>query len=166
VRRLFFAAALVLAAALPATGEVRVDIGIHLPAPPPLVVVPGVPVYYAPSAPANVFFYGHQYWVFHGGGWYMGPTWKGPWVVVAPVHIPAPILHVPVRYYKVPPGQWKKWRPDAHPRWEAHYGRDWREDDRERHWHERESQWKHAKHRDGDGGKGPGKGRGHGKRDD
>ena len=69
MRRLIFAAALVLAAALPAAGEVRVDIGIQLPGPPALVVIPGAPVYYAPRAPANVFFYGHQYWVFHGGGW-------------------------------------------------------------------------------------------------
>ena len=44
--------------------QVRVDIGIQLPAPPPFVVIPGMPVYHAPSTPANVFFYGHQYWAF------------------------------------------------------------------------------------------------------
>ena len=42
--------------------QVRVDIGIHLPAPPAFVVIPGMPVYYAPQTPENVFFYGHQYW--------------------------------------------------------------------------------------------------------
>lgn len=155
-----------LAAALPAAADVRVDIGIQLPGPPALVVIPGAPVYYAPRAPANVFFYGHQYWVFHSGGWYAGPSWNGPWAVVAPVHIPVPILHVPVRYYKAAPAHWKKWSHDARPRWDAHYGRDWREDDRERHWHAREKDWDHGKPRGGDRDKGPGKGRGHGKRHD
>src|SRR5207247_8568101 len=54
----------------PANAQVHVDIGISLPAPPQLVVVPGAPaVRYAPAAPANFFFYGGQYWVFHDGGW-------------------------------------------------------------------------------------------------
>ena len=155
-----------LAAALPAAAQIRVDIGFQLPGPPALAVIPGAPVYYAPGAPANVFFYGHEYWVFQSGGWYAGPTWNGPWVVVAPVHVPAPILHVPVRYYKVPPGHWKRWRHDARPRWDAHYGRDWREDDRERHWHAREKRWERGKHGDHDKHGGPGKGRGHGKKRD
>src|SRR3989441_2653722 len=68
--------------ASPAEAQVHVDIGINLPGPPALVVVPGTPVYYAPRAPANVFFYAHQYWVFGDGGWYVGPTWSGPWAVV------------------------------------------------------------------------------------
>ncbi|HEU4370274.1 MAG TPA: hypothetical protein VFV05_18790 [Methylomirabilota bacterium] len=166
MRRLILTVAVLFATALPAQAQVRVDIGIHLPGPPALAVIPGAPVYYAPSAQANVFFYGHQYWVFHGDAWHVGPSWSGPWVVVAPVHVPLPILHVPVRYYKVRPGHWKQWRHDAHPRWEAHYGRDWREDDRERHWHESEKRWDRGKPRDDDRHPGRGKGRGHGKKGD
>jgi hypothetical protein len=49
---------------------VSVDIGIHLPAPPPLVAVPGVQVMYAPATPVNYFFHGGQYWVFTNGVWY------------------------------------------------------------------------------------------------
>ena len=163
MRRLVLAAWLVTLGVLPAQAQVHIDIGIRLPSPPPLVVIPGVPVYYAPSAPANVFFYGEQYWVFHAGGWHVGPTWSGPWVVVAPVRVPAPILRVPVHYYKVPPGHWKGWRHDAPPRWEGQYGRDWREDDREKHWREREERWQHAGYRDRDDDRHPGKGKGHGK---
>ena len=59
--------------------QVRVDIGIHLPAPPAFVVIPGMPVYYAPQTPENVFFYGHQYWAFQGGGWYFGQSWRLVW---------------------------------------------------------------------------------------
>ena len=61
-------ALIALVFASPANAQVHVDIGIHLPAPPPLVVVPGVAsVQYAPAAPANVFFYSGQYWVFANG---------------------------------------------------------------------------------------------------
>jgi hypothetical protein len=167
MRRLVLAAGVVMLTVLPAQAQVHIDIGIRIPSPPPLVVIPGAPVYYAPNAPANVFFYGEQYWVYHANGWHVGPTWNGPWAVIAPVHVPVPILRVPVRYYKVPPGHWRAWRHDAPPRWEGHYGRDWREDAHEKHWREREERWEHAGHRDhdrhGDRDRHPGKGKGHGK---
>ena len=127
--------------ASPAEAQVHVDIGINLPGPPALVVVPGTPVYYAPRAPANVFFYAHQYWVFGDGGWYVGPTWSGPWAVVEARYVPAPILGVPVRYYPVPPPRWRAGRRDGPPQWEAQYGRDWREEPHERNWSEREEHW-------------------------
>src|SRR5215472_2830587 len=57
--------------ALPATAQVNIaigapsiDIGIHFPALPSLTVVPGTPVYYAPSVDTNFFFYDGMYWVF------------------------------------------------------------------------------------------------------
>jgi len=121
--------------------QVRVDVGIHLPAPPAFVVIPGMPVYYAPSTPTNVFFYAHQYWAFESAGWYVGPSWNGPWAGVAPMYVPAPILQVPVGYYRVPPPHWREWRRDAPPRWEGHYGREWHEEDHERNWREREDRW-------------------------
>ena len=92
--------------------QVHVDIGIRLPAPPRLIVVPQVPdVRYvaAPAAPGNLFFYNGQYWAFASGGWYVSGGYNGPWVVVAPEFVPRPVLFVPVRYYHVPPGHWKKW---------------------------------------------------------
>ena len=49
---------------------------------------------------------GPQYWAFEGGGWYVGPSWNGPWAVVGPAYVPAPILQVPVGYYRVPPAHW------------------------------------------------------------
>jgi len=133
--------------------QVRVDIGIHLPAPPAFVVIPGMPVYYAPQTPENVFFYGHQYWAFQGGGWYFGQSWNGPWAVVEPARVPAPILQVPVRYYRVPPAGWKAWRRDAPPHWEEHYGREWQEDAHERDWREREDRWARQEGHEGHEGK-------------
>jgi len=134
---------LVMAITAPASAQVRVgvNIGIQLPGPPALVVVPGTPVYYAPRAPANVFFYAHQCWVFAGDGWYVGPTWNGPWQGVEPMYVPPPILQVPVGYYPAPPPPWAGWRREAPPHWESHYGREWREEVHERDWREREERW-------------------------
>jgi hypothetical protein len=166
VKRLGLAIVLAFAVVGPAGAQVSIDIGIRLPSPPPLAVIPNTIVYYAPNAPANVFFYGHQYWVYQPTGWYVGPNWNGPWVIVQPAYVPPPILKVPVRYYRVPPGQWKKWQREAPPQWDANYGRDWREASMERDWREREEHWDQGKHKgwdkdkDKDGDKGKGKGKG------
>jgi len=110
----------------PAYAQVHVDIGIHLPAPPQLVIVPGAPaVHYAPSAPANLFFYGGQYWVFVDDGWYVSNGYNGPWILVAPQFVPRPILFVPVTYYHAPPGHWRHWHHQAPPRWDHEWGREW-----------------------------------------
>ncbi len=155
MRRLLLATVLVVAAAVPARAQIHID--IRLPGPPAFAVIPGVPVYYAPQAHDNVFFYAGQYWVFAGGGWHVGPGWSGPWVVVAPGRVPLPILHVPVRYYHVPPPAWRGWRRDAPPRWEGHYGREWHEDTHERGWREKEEHWsrERAKGHDRREGHGP-----------
>ena len=153
MKRIVLGALLVTAVAVPVAAQVRVgvNIGIQLPGPPALVVVPGTPVYYAPRAPANVFFYAHQYWVFANGGWYVGPTWNGPWGVVEPMYVPPPILQVPVRYYPAPPPPWAGWRREAPPRWGPHYGREWREEAHERNWREREARWEPRERREGKG---------------
>jgi hypothetical protein len=118
--------ALVLSLAGPAYAQVQVDIGIHLPAPPHVVVVPGVPtVQYAPALPANIFVYGGQYWVFANGGWYVSRGYNGPWIVVGPQFVPRPILRVPVRYYRVPPGHWKQGQHQASPPWDREWGHEW-----------------------------------------
>src|SRR5260370_11401420 len=62
----------------PAHTQVHVSIGINLPGPPQWVVVPGLPVYYAPGAPANVFQYNGQCYAFVSGGWCVGPPHAGP----------------------------------------------------------------------------------------
>ena len=123
----------------PAYAQVHVDIGIRLPAPPPLVVVPGhAAVRYAPSAPTNVFFYGEQYWIFADGGWFVSRHHGGPWIIVGPQFVPRPLLAVPVRYYHVPPGHWKQWHHHAPPRWGHEWGHEWA--------HKR--QWKDRDHDD------------------
>lgn len=124
-RRAFLVAfaAIALVASVNAV-DAHVDIGIHLPGPPSLVVIPQTPVAYAPAVPANFFFYGARYYVFTHHVWYVGPTYEGPWAIVAPAYVPPPILAVPVRYYRAAPPAWQHWRREAPPRWAAAYGHD------------------------------------------
>jgi hypothetical protein len=77
-------------------------------APPQLVVVPGSPVYYAPSVSVNFFSYGGRYYSHHNGAWFLATTYNGPWNYVAVERVPQPVLAVPVAYYKVPPGHMKQ----------------------------------------------------------
>jgi hypothetical protein len=137
-----------------AQAQVSIDIGIHLPAPPPLVVVPQVPaVQYVPSAQANLFFYSGQYWAFANGAWYVSAGHAGPWLVVAPQFVPRPILLVPVRYYRIPPGHWARWEPRRAPRWHDEWGREWSD----------RRAWKDRDHDDNRRGKGRGPGHGPGR---
>lgn len=134
----------------PTYAQVHVEIGIHLPAPPPLVVVPRVPtVHYVPDGPANLFFYGGQYWVFVDGGWYTSARHSGPWILVAPHFIPRALLLVPVGYYRVPPGHWKQWHHHAPPRWDHEWGREWAD----------KREWKRRVADDDDRNEGRGRGR-------
>lgn len=122
-------AGLVMAAVIGSRGlaqaQVSVDIGIHLGSPPALVPVPETPVMYAPSVNDNFFFYDGGYYVFRKGAWYMAPRHNGPWAVVAPAYVPRPLLAVPVRYYRVPPAEWKRGHAEAAPHWQPTYGRRW-----------------------------------------
>lgn len=139
--------------------QVHVDIGFRLPAPPRLIVVPQVPtVQYvpAPTTPGNLFFYNGQYWVFSGGGWYVSGGYNGPWVVVAPQFVPRPVLVVPVQYYHVPPGHWKKWARNRPPHWQEDWGPEWAN---QRGWKQRDRD----DDDDRDGHRGKGKGKGHGR---
>jgi hypothetical protein len=110
-----------------AMAEVSVNVNIGPPpvvvaAPPALVVVPGTPVYYAPQVQYNYFFYSKRYYTFHDGHWFYARSYNGPWVFVAPAHVPGPLLTVPVKYYRVPPGHWKHGGPGPG------HGKKWKND--------------------------------------
>ena len=148
MRIVIIAALSAVALATPVHAQIHVDIGFQFPAPPPLVVVPETPrvqyvppVAAAPAEAADLFFYNGQYWAFANGGWYVGPGYNGPWIVVAPQFVPRPILLVPTRYYQAPPGHWRQWEARQPPHWHEEYGREWAD---KREWrgreHEREDE--------------------------
>jgi YXWGXW repeat-containing protein len=120
----------IVGTAAQSAADVNVSINLGTPPPPPIViaepppmiVVPQAPqVYYAPSVAYDFFYYGGRYYTFHEGHWFMGPKHNGPWTFVSVDHVPAPVVAVPARYYRVapapvggpphcPPGQAKKGR--------------------------------------------------------
>jgi len=109
-----------------------VSIGINLPIYPTLVAVPGYPVYYAPQANSNYFFYDGMYWVYQRDNWYASSWYNGPWWLIDINEVPLFILRVPVRYYRQPPVYFHGWRSDEPPRWGEHWGNSW--DQRHRGW--------------------------------
>jgi hypothetical protein len=125
-------AAVLLASAAPAVGQVsigiglpHVSIGMNVPMYPELVRVPNYPVYYAPQMQANFFFYDGMYWVYENNDWYASSWYNGPWSMVGPQYVPIYILRVPVRYYRHPPTYFRGWTRDDPPRWGQHWGREW-----------------------------------------
>ena len=117
----------ILLGTIAAEAQVSVSIGINLPVFPRLVVVPGYPVYYAPSVRANYFFYDGLYWVYDADNWYASSWYNGPWGLVEPYNVPLFILRIPVRYYRSPPVYFQGWRRDAPPRWDEHWGHEWQQ---------------------------------------
>jgi hypothetical protein len=115
-----------------------VSIGINLPIFPDLQPVPGYPVYYAPQAPGNYFYFDGLYWVFQGDDWYAASWYNGPWRRVMPDLVPVYLLLVPVRYYRQPPVYFRAWRPEAAPHWDEHWGREWQQ---------RRPDWQHGDRR-------------------
>lgn len=125
MRHLLLALPLLLLQVPSAQAQISVSIGINLPVYPQLQRVPGYPVYYAPQAPGNFFFYDGLYWVFEDDGWYFSSWYNGPWRFIGPEYVPVYLLRVPVRYYRRPPVYFTYWRADAPPRWNEHWGREW-----------------------------------------
>lgn len=102
-----------------------VSIGINMPVYPQLVRVPNYPVYYAPGAQANFFFYDGMYWVYQQDSWYASSWYNGPWQLVNPHAVPLYVLRVPVRYYRNPPTYFRGWQANEPPRWGEHWGNAW-----------------------------------------
>lgn len=125
MRHLLLALPLLLMQVPSAQAQISVSIGINLPVYPQLQRVPGYPVYYAPQAPGNFFFYDGLYWVFEDDDWFYSSWYNGPWRVMEPVYVPVYLLRVPVRYYRRPPVYFTDWRADGPPRWNERWGRDW-----------------------------------------
>jgi hypothetical protein len=102
-----------------AAADVQIGVNVAIPAPPvvlappALVVVPNSPVHYVPTADFNLFVYRNHYYSFHHGRWFASTGPKAPWAVIAVEAVPAPVRAVPVKHYKIPPGQARKM--EAHP---------------------------------------------------
>ncbi len=97
-----------VAVPVPPPVAIAVPPPIVAPVPPRLVVVPGSPVYYAPAVPVDLFFYGGRYYRRYRDAWFSAAYYDGPWHHVAYARVPGSLMAVPGRYYKIPPGHWRR----------------------------------------------------------
>jgi len=106
--------ALTLSAGLAGAADIQIGVNIAVPpppvvlAPPPLIIVPGTLVHQVPSASFNLFVYRSRYYSFHNDAWFVAAGPRAPWTIVAVESVPAAVRGVPVKHYKIPPGQAKK----------------------------------------------------------
>jgi hypothetical protein len=114
-KRLWCMSLLAMSLAVPFAAEAQVSVNVNVgpppiifPAPPRVVLVPQTPVHYVPATTYNVFFYNGRYYSFHEGAWFLASSHAGPWAFLPAPQVPPPVLAVPVRYYKIPPGHAKK----------------------------------------------------------
>jgi hypothetical protein len=118
------------------SAQVSVNIGVGLPipqlvipAPPPVVVIPGTYAYFAPDVEVDMFFY-HGYWYRpHHGHWYRARGYNGPWNNIEGARVPRVLRHLPpdyrhsaqrherIRYVEVEKN-WKTWEQNKH--WDRH----------------------------------------------
>lgn len=101
------------------------SIGINQPVYPDLLPVAYSPVYYAPEAAGNYFFFDGLYWVYQGDQWYSSVWFNGPWGAIGSNDVPVFLLRVPVGYYRHPPSYFGGWDRQAPPRWGEHWGPGW-----------------------------------------
>ena len=137
-------------------GDARVDvhIGVYaappaysVPAPPPLVVIPGTYIYLIPGINVDIFFYSGYWYRPYGGRWYRSRHYNGPWGYIVPQRVPYGLTHLPPNYRYVPQDyrripynewqrNWRRWEREKY--WDTH--REWREERRE---HRREERREH-----------------------
>ncbi len=143
--------------------RVSIGIGINIPAytfvaPPPMAVIPGTYVYFAPEADLDIVFY-HGFWYRpYEGRWFRARGYNGPWAYIAPARVPHALIVLPPDYrhvyrdyprigYRDFNRHWRGWERNRHwakdERWRAGRGRERHEEGREHRERER------GEHREG-----------------
>ena len=125
----------------------RVDVGVSIPLPPPIVfaappemvVIPETYVYVVPDVDADIFFYGGWWWRPWEGRWYRSQNYSSGWVHYQ---------NVPSFYREVPSGwrndyrqhRWggRQWNYQRIPQQQVH--QNWNNWEKDRHW-ERQNTW-------------------------
>ena len=142
-----FCSAMLSAAGNTAGAEVNIRLPLprlFLPAPPPLVLIPGTYAYAAPDADADIAFYQGAWYRPHGGLWYISNGYNGPWRTLSAERVPRVLVGLPPNFRRVPPGHermpygqvkknWKTWEHERH--WDDHgkkKGKRDNDDDRDR----------------------------------
>ena len=82
--------------------DVSIGIGIGVPppnvviaAPPPVYLIPGSYVYFAPDVGFQLFFYSGYWYLLNDGYWYRSAHYRGPWGYLHPSRVPVVFHHLP-----------------------------------------------------------------------
>ena len=115
---------------------VSINIGLPtfvLPAPPPVVVIPGTYLYAVPDIDVTLLFYQGYWYRPYEGRWFVAFSYNGPWAFIELSRVPRVLIDHPPTYWRVPPGhhripyaefraKWGRWEHERH--WDQ--DRDWR----------------------------------------
>ena len=88
--------------ATPLHGQVNVNVQIGTPppvvvySPPTMILMPEPQMYVAVGVPYDIYFVSGRYYYLHGGHWFWGPGYGGPWTYVEVQRLPPGL-----RKYKV-----------------------------------------------------------------
>ena len=134
IRRIFFLLQgavlfLALVISLPVTGYAGLPAPplppLLIPAPPPVVLIPGTYAYFAPDVDDELIFYGGYWYRPYRGGWYRASHYNGPWGFVNTKRVPGALINLPPGYRRglhghkpIPHDQlkknWKTWEQNKH----------------------------------------------------
>jgi hypothetical protein len=96
-----------------------------IPAPPPVVLIPGTYAYFAPDVDADLIFIGGFWYRPYEGGWYRSSYYSGPWRFISSRNVPRVLIDLRPGFRNVPPGhqriphgqlkkKWKTWERERH----------------------------------------------------
>jgi hypothetical protein len=131
-----------------ATAAIGININIGpppryvIPAPPPVVVIPGTYVYAVPDIDVDILFYQGYWYRPHQGYWFRARSYNGPWVYLAAPQVPRVLIELPPDYRRPPPG----YRRIPYGQFKKNWGA-W---DRQRYW-DRDREWREGWHRGPEG---------------
>ena len=128
---------------------VNVNVGIfapplayEVPAPPPMVVIPGTYVYAVPDGGVNMLFYHGYWWRPYEGRWYRSARYNDSWAYVRSERVPRAVIELPPDYHRhFASGpriahedmqrNWKSWERDRY--WDRQGDRRERHEERREH---------------------------------
>jgi hypothetical protein len=93
----------VVSFATPARAHVDVNVNIGAPppvvvySPPTMVLMPEPQMYVAVGVPYDIYFVGGRYYYLHGGHWFWGTGYSGPWTYAAFETLPPGLRRYKVR---------------------------------------------------------------------
>ena len=98
---------------------------IAVPAPPPLMHIPGTYSYFMPDIDADIVFFRGGWYRHYRGTWFRSDRFNGRWTPVPPRRLPMVLRNLPPNWKQVPPGQprlphdqvlrsWQQWERERH----------------------------------------------------